>query len=58
MSKIKFTDTYFSEYGTYFMYPTCSASVKTLEGKQITIKGYFLEVVSKENIYMLSKGPM
>lgn len=58
LSKIKFTDTYFSKYDAYFMYPTFSASVKALEGKQITIKGYFLDVVAKENIYMLSKGPM
>jgi hypothetical protein len=58
LAKIKFTDKYLSEYDAYFMYPTFSASVKALEGKQITIKGYFLDVVAKENIYMLSKGPM
>ena len=58
LAKIKFTDKYLSEYVAYFMYPTFSASVKALEGKQITIKGYFLDVVAKENIYMLSKGPM
>ena len=58
LSKINFTDKYFSEYDDYFMHPTFSASVKALEGKQITIKGYFLDVVAKENIYMLSKGPM
>lgn len=58
LSKITFTDTYFSEYDDYFMYPTFSASVKALEGKQITITGYFLDVVAKENVFMLSKGPM
>ena len=58
LAKIKFTDKYLSEYEAYFMYPTFSASVKVLKGKQITIKGYFLDVVAKENIYMLSKGPM
>ena len=58
LSKITFTDTYFSEYNDYFMYPTFSASVKALEGKQITITGYFLDVVAKENVFMLSKGPM
>ena len=58
LAKIKFTDKYLSEYDAYFMYPTFSASVKVLKGKQITIKGYFLDVVAKENIYMLSKGPM
>jgi hypothetical protein len=58
LSKIKFTEKYFSEYDDYFLYPTFSASVKALEGKQIIIKGYFLDIVAKENIYMLSKGPM
>lgn len=58
LSKIKFTDKYFSEYDDYFMYPTFSNSVKALEGEKITINGYFLDVVAKENIYMLSKGPM
>ena len=58
LAKIKFTDKYLSEYDASFMYPTFSASVKALKGKQITIKGYFLDVVAKENVYMLSKGPM
>lgn len=58
LSKIKFTDKYFSEYDAYFMYPTFSPSVKALEGKQIKIKGYFLDIIAKENTYMLSKGPM
>ena len=58
LSKIKFTDKYFSEYDDYFMYPTFSASVKALEGKQVTIKGYFLDIAPEEKIYVLSKGPM
>ena len=58
LSKITFTDKFFSEYNDYFMYPTFSPSIKSLEGKQITITGYFLDIVAKENTYMLSKGPM
>ncbi len=58
LSKVKFTDKYFSEYDDYYMYPTFSNSVKALEGKKITIKGYFLDVVAKKNTYILSKGPM
>jgi|TARA_B110000285_G_scaffold145143_1_gene162101 hypothetical protein len=58
LSKIKFTDKYLLEYDDYFMYPTFSPSVKALEGKQIKIKGYFLDIIAKENTYMLSKGPM
>lgn len=58
LSKITFADKYFEEYDDYFMYPTFLSSVKELEGKQITIKGYFLDVVQKDKVYILSKGPM
>ena len=34
LSKITFTDKYFSEYDDYFMYPTFSNSVKALDGKK------------------------
>ena len=40
------------------MYPEFLAPVKELEGKQITISGYFLNIDPEENIYILSKGPM
>lgn len=58
LSKITFADKYFEEYDDYFMYPTFLSSVKELEGKEITIKGYFLDVVQKDKVYILSKGPM
>jgi len=58
LSKVTFTDKYFKEFDQYFMYPTFLSSVKELEGKQITIKGYFLNIAPEENIYILSKGPM
>jgi len=58
LSKVTFADKYFDEYDDYFMYPTFLSSVKELEGKQITIKGYFLNIAPEENIYILSKGPM
>jgi hypothetical protein len=40
------------------MYPTFSEDVKALNGKLITIKGYFLDIIAKKNVFMLSKGPM
>ena len=40
------------------MYPTFSEEVKALNGKLITIKGYFLDIIAKKNVFMLSKGPM
>ena len=58
LSKIKFTKKYFKEFDDYFMYPEFLPSVKALEGKQIKIKGYFLNIGGEEKIYILSKGPM
>lgn len=58
LSKVKFTDKYFPEYDDYFLYPEFSNSIKNLEGKTITITGYFLNLDPKGKIYILSKGPM
>ncbi|NJB83594.1 hypothetical protein [Wenyingzhuangia aestuarii] len=58
LSKIKYTEKYFSVYKETFLYPHFSVSVKSLEGKQVSIKGYFLDVDPKGKLYVLSKGPM
>ncbi|PKV51368.1 hypothetical protein ATE84_3453 [Aquimarina sp. MAR_2010_214] len=58
LSKVNFEDKYFPAYGDYFLYPEFLPSVKALEGKLITIKGYFLNIDSESNLYILSKGPM
>lgn len=58
LAKVTYTDKFFAEYDDYFMYPEFSGSVKALEGKQITIKGYFLDIDAGANLFVLSKGPM
>ncbi len=58
LSNVTFTDKYFPAYGDYFMYPKFSSFIKALEGKRITIKGYFLNIGAEEKLYILSKGPM
>jgi len=58
LSKIKFTEKYFSEYDENFLYPTFSPSIKALNGKLITIRGYFLNIAAEEKVYILFKGPM
>jgi len=40
LAQVNYTDKYFPDYDDYFMYPEFLASVKALEGKLITIKGY------------------
>ena len=58
LSKVTYTDKYFPKYDDYFKYPNFSKSVKALNGKKVTIKGYFLNIRGEEKIYILSKGPM
>lgn len=58
LSKVKFIEKYYPKYDAPFLVPKFSASIKALEGKQITIRGYFLDIDPKGNIYILSKGPM
>ena len=58
LSKVEFTDKYFPIYEEYFMYPEFSDTVKALDGKQVTITGYFLNISPEDDLYILSKGPM
>ncbi len=58
LAKVKFERKYFPEYDDYFLAPTFSPSVKDLDGKEVTITGYFLDIDPKGRIYILSKGPM
>ena len=58
LAKVKFTRKYFPIYDQYFLSPDFSSSVKALEGKKITITGYFLDIDPQGEIYILSKGPM
>lgn len=58
LSNVTFTDKYFPEYDAVFLHPTFSDEVKALEGKVLTITGYFLNMDPEKQFYVLSKGPM
>lgn len=58
LSKVKFVEKYFPAHDDTFLHPKFSSSVKALEGKLITVKGYFLNIDPEGKIYILSKGPM
>jgi len=58
LAKVKYTEKFFPKYGVKFLHPEFSDAVKSLEGKQITIKGYFLDIDPKGKLFILSKGPM
>ncbi|MCX2678379.1 hypothetical protein OOZ15_00350 [Galbibacter sp. EGI 63066] len=58
LAQVKFTEKFFPAYGESFLYPKFLPSVKSLEGKQVSITGYFLSIDPREKLYILSKGPM
>lgn len=58
LAEVKFERKYFPIYDQYFLYPNFSPSVKALDGKPITITGYFLDIDPEGEIFILSKGPM
>ena len=58
LSKVTFSEKYFPAYDEPFLYPDFGTQVQDLDGKKITIQGYFLNLDPEGNIYVLSKNPM
>ncbi|GLB53662.1 hypothetical protein NBRC110019_27030 [Neptunitalea chrysea] len=58
LAEVTFSQKYFEEYGDYFLTPNFKESVKLLEGKRVSLTGYFLNISPEESIYILSKTPM
>lgn len=58
LSKVKFVEKYFPEHKGTFLSPQFSDEVKSLEGKKITIIGYYLDVDPNQKMFMLSKFPL
>jgi len=53
LAQVTFTEKFFADYDEYFLYPEFLAPVKQLEGKQITLSRYFLNIDPEENIYII-----
>lgn len=58
LSKVTFKEHYFPAYDKAFLKPEFSDSVKALEGKTVSITGYFLNIDPNGQLFILSKGPM
>ena len=58
LAQVEFVDKYFPDYGQYFLYPEFSSSVQALDGTEVTITGYFLDIDPEGEIFILSQGPM
>jgi len=58
-AKTKFEPKYYEKIGEYLFYPSFSAELKALVGKEITIEGFYVPFAPEEGNYIiLSKFPM
>src|SRR5690554_3659516 len=58
LANVTYTEKFFPSYDEYFLYPEFGADIKSLEGQEVSITGYFLNIDPEVNIFILSKGPM
>lgn len=58
LSHVEFKEKYFPDYGMEFLYPYFSESVKELDGRLISLTGYFINIDPKGEIFVLSREPM
>lgn len=57
-AKTKFDAKYSDKAGEYFMFPTFSADLKSMVGKEFNLEGYYLPIDVEGNAYIiLSKFP-
>lgn len=58
-AKTKFEPKYYEKLGEYLFHPTFTDALKALEGKEITLEGYYVPFAPEEGNYIiLSKYPM
>ncbi|MCU0356219.1 MAG: hypothetical protein MUE95_01430 [Cyclobacteriaceae bacterium] len=58
-AKTKFEPKYYEKLGEYLFYPNFPENLKALEGKEITIEGFYVPFAPEEGNYIiLSKYPM
>ena len=58
LARIDYTEKFFPAYGENFLYPEFSDYMKSLEGKEVSITGYFLNIDPSGKLFILSKNPM
>lgn len=58
-AKTKFEPKYHEKLGEYLFYPSFSAELKAMEGKEITIQGFYVPFAPEDGEYIIiSKYPM
>lgn len=58
-AKTKFEPKYYEKIGEYIFYPSFPVELKALEGKEVTLEGFYVPFAPEEGEYIiLSKFPM
>lgn len=58
-AKTKFEPKYHEKLGEYLFYPNFTTDIKGLEGKEVTIQGYYVPFAPEDETYIvISKYPM
>lgn len=58
LANISYTEKYFAAYDSNFLYPEFSKEISNLEGKEVSIAGYFLDMDPNGELFILSKNPL
>lgn len=57
LEDVTFTDKYSAEVDAYYYFPKFGPSVLALDGKEVAIRGFLLEIDPDEDVYILSANP-
>ena len=55
---VTFEPEYNEKYGVNFLMPTFGEKIKSYKGKQVSIKGYFLDISGSGDIFLVSQNPL
>ncbi|MBW1296671.1 hypothetical protein [Aquimarina litoralis] len=59
LTDVQFSNVYNANYDEYFLKPAFGTSLASLEGKKVSLRGYFLDFSSDEDpFFMVSRNPM
>lgn len=55
---VNFEAEFNEKYGVHFLMPTFGKKISSYKGKQVSIKGYFLDISGSGEIFLISQNPM
>lgn len=58
LKDVRFQNKFFKELNEYLLFPTFGETIKKLEGKSVSIRGYMIPVDINEGLYVISALPM